>query len=1010
MRKYLLLLLASIMFTGMAFADEGDSPQNVKVIDSLEGYTGTEAFIFNKEDSKFYAFNDQGFYEEWGVFSKVNTLKLKGTDGEAGYIASSDRATYIDTGYTPAANTRIVAEIIAPTIYYGDFETVFGTHNQDWSNNMFTCAVQGPYGSGDFRLGNQYYYLNVDGNKRPSSYFPGRRTIIEMDGATGIIRTYAEDGTSVLEEIEGSPLTEETKPTQVLTVFAGIHGDAVADYGREIKLFSMKIYEGETLVRDYVPYVKEGMPGLYDKQTSTFLLPTGEGLYAGSTTAYEGKIVRYDKNSHAYKFDGGEWKDLGAMTLQEITDTNYKDMNNWETNDDHKEIFSDGKIEFENGVNDIPSYVGTGNFEPLLYKVEGLEEGAEYNFSFKYTNYSATQVFSWTRSARFRAAVWSKYDLSTSDNCAWGMPNAPLSFYTAEDAPISLDFTPIPDQDWMSLILQFGNLEDGQEYSFKFADLKVAKYVYPETYPTIAMTAAIDALIEKAKAVEKDETTVVLYNALQEAIAAAEKDKANADLLVQKAAFDALKEAINTTLAVNEGNLIDYIRETIDIAKKEGKLAADNAQIADCQDFLQNGTEKAQGDKCIAALRIARALAALERDNHEYAGHEPAEGSFYLYNVGQKAYLTIGGDWSTHAILGYPGQEATLTAKDDGYTIQFFDITTNSNYLFPVYQDGRQKTFLDGPESGASTCIFEDAGDGSYYIRIDDRYLCFDGSLSEKRNYTVVNRLTERNGDNAKWKLVTKEDRLAPMEEATVSNPVDITCIMKNPNFDRYGNIDEAWPGLNQSFLAAKGITYGDFNTEIWWENAPDYYEIYQTVPVPKAGIYEIKCQAYYRHGDTNFHLASLNGGTLPEEDYAVLEADAVEVPLKFIHEAAGKCPGDIEDGVVDTELGAMTDTPRGDYIFFETGYYWNSAIVTVEEDNHELYLGIFKDSNWAWPEGSRVDIDNFRIVYLGAEGQGISQLTSDTQKSKALYNLQGQRVNDSYKGVVIVNGKKVVK
>ena len=39
----------------------------------------------------------------------------------------------------------------------------------------------------------------------------------------------------------------------------------------------------------------------------------------------------------------------------------------------------------------------------------------------------------------------------------------------------------------------------------------------------------------------------------------------------------------------------------------------------------------------------------------------------------------------------------------------------------------------------------------------------------------------------------------------------------------------------------------------------------------------------------------------------------------------------------------------------------------------------------------------------------GITSVTNDNQNANDLYNLSGQRVNTSYKGVVIRNGKKVL-
>ena len=40
----------------------------------------------------------------------------------------------------------------------------------------------------------------------------------------------------------------------------------------------------------------------------------------------------------------------------------------------------------------------------------------------------------------------------------------------------------------------------------------------------------------------------------------------------------------------------------------------------------------------------------------------------------------------------------------------------------------------------------------------------------------------------------------------------------------------------------------------------------------------------------------------------------------------------------------------------------------------------------------------------------GIQESIADTQEPSAVYNLWGQKITDSYKGVVISNGKKTVR
>ena len=48
-------------------------------------------------------------------------------------------------------------------------------------------------------------------------------------------------------------------------------------------------------------------------------------------------------------------------------------------------------------------------------------------------------------------------------------------------------------------------------------------------------------------------------------------------------------------------------------------------------------------------------------------------------------------------------------------------------------------------------------------------------------------------------------------------------------------------------------------------------------------------------------------------------------------------------------------------------------------------------------------------VVTVLTDATGINNITIDNAKKGVRYNLAGQRVNESYKGVVIENGKKII-
>ena len=62
----------------------------------------------------------------------------------------------------------------------------------------------------------------------------------------------------------------------------------------------------------------------------------------------------------------------------------------------------------------------------------------------------------------------------------------------------------------------------------------------------------------------------------------------------------------------------------------------------------------------------------------------------------------------------------------------------------------------------------------------------------------------------------------------------------------------------------------------------------------------------------------------------------------------------------------------------------------------------------WIWPVlSSRVDLASI-VIKKGEEPTGITEMYRINPESGVRYNLSGKRVDDSYKGIVILNGKKM--
>lgn len=506
----------------------------------------------------------------------------------------------------------------------------------------------------------------------------------------------------------------------------------------------------------------------------------------------------------------------------------------------------------------------------------------------------------------------------------------------------------------------------------------------------------LEKTVAEAKAFNGN-TTDILRQTLNSAIAAAE-DALESSTDPEELSF--VNAQLSSALSAAK-NLDDTLLEAIvALAKAEG------VDTADAEEFLAWGTDRSIMDIYVNDLRVARKVAHIETDNATYEGNAPAEGEFYLYNVGRKAYLTNGSDWGSHAALGYPGLEATLATFNGGYSIQFNEL---------VQGDARDK-FL----GGSPYCDCADVDKGSYeFIEVADRpgvytikgdrgYLAFDpngevdgGGILHYNTVTAM--WAEPQNEDAYWMLVTKEERLAQMKNASDTNPVDVTVLVRDASFNKYAALNEPWVGLNQSFDWGYR-DHADKNIEAF--NTGEF-ELSQVIDVPEAGYYRVSVQAYYRDGSRDAHVESvLNGETLHEAP--ILFADLEETPLKYIHEEADMAPGE----GFETAIGNIPDGMYQASKFFQNGLYWNDVIIKVDQPNSTLNIGIYKYGveerldNW-------IVADNFRIVYLGAKApSAVEDIIEDKMVQEEgetlIYNLQGIRVVNPQNGLYIVNGKKV--
>ena len=159
------------------------------------------------------------------------------------------RGTFIDTGFKPDSNTRVVMDVTVQNT----FEYWFGAWNVAWDNGAFAVCNDGgnvyvAYGSGN----------QCGGSGR---LVPGGRHV--LDYSNGVFR------------IDGNVHTTRTGTFGALNhnlyLFAQNRGGAASPHASQgaIRCHSCKIFDNGTLIRDYVP-TNVPSSGFFDKVAGTF--------------------------------------------------------------------------------------------------------------------------------------------------------------------------------------------------------------------------------------------------------------------------------------------------------------------------------------------------------------------------------------------------------------------------------------------------------------------------------------------------------------------------------------------------------------------------------------------------------------------------------------------------------------------------------------------------------------------------------------------------------------------
>ena len=160
---------------------------------------------------------------------------------------------------------------------------------------------------------------------------------------------------------------------------------------------------------------------------------------------------------------------------------------------------------------------------------------------------------------------------------------------------------------------------------------------------------------------------------------------------------------------------------------------------------------------------------------------------------------------------------------------------------------------------------------------------------------------------------------------------------------------------------------------------------------------------AYYVTVDGDYAKLNEISGTIPANTGVVIKGEAGTVTFTESAETPASVEGNLLLGTAAAE-GAVYDAANTTYYILSTGsngvgFYWDPASTAGEKANCAQYKAVLAVSgNGAAPRFISFD-----------EATGIEAIHS-VNENENIYNLNGVRVNGNYKGIVIINGKKVVK
>ena len=216
------------------------------------------------------------------------------------YIENTEPGSYIDTGFLPSSNTKVVVDG-----YVIDGDTSFlGERTSLNSSDGFTLQF----------TSEQVYRFNYANVKlaAPVSYEKGIRHIF----------TGSKDGFYIDDELIGTPSKKTLSTRLPIFMLGALNTAGEATSLGIVRVYSIQFYDGEELVADYVPCIsEEGVYGVYDNVSETFFANAGTGSFTGEAEPFTRIAIMSLPDKRTYEY--GEEFDTTGMVVEAFCESGY---------------------------------------------------------------------------------------------------------------------------------------------------------------------------------------------------------------------------------------------------------------------------------------------------------------------------------------------------------------------------------------------------------------------------------------------------------------------------------------------------------------------------------------------------------------------------------------------------------------------------------------------------------------------------------------------------------------